>query len=67
MGGVLYESGTEEAECLKVGNRKKVASAIRSLVNGKGLQFECARVLHKTMFVLVLMYGNENDMEGERA
>ena len=37
----LDESGTDEAEC-----RRRVAGAIRSLVNAGDLQLECARVLH---------------------
>ena len=26
--------------------------------------FECARVFHETLLMLVLMYGSENDMDG---
>ena len=49
----LYDSGTDDAECRrKVESRRKVAAAIRSLVN--------VRVLHETLLVLVLKY----DMEG---
>ena len=40
-------------------SRRKVAGAIRSLVNARDLQLECARVLHETLFVPVLMYGSE--------
>ena len=36
-----------------------VADAIRSLVNAEDLKFECARVLHETLVVLVLMYGSK--------
>ena len=43
----------------KVESGMNVAGTIRSLVNVKGLQFECARGLHKTLLVHVLMYGNE--------
>ena len=44
---VLDESGTDEAECCKkVESGRRVAGAIRSLVNTRSLQFECARVLH---------------------
>ena len=53
MGFVLDESGTEEAEC-----SRKVAGAIRSLVKAKNLKIEYARVLHETLLVPVLMYGN---------
>ena len=37
LGCVLDESGTDGAEC-----SRKVAGAIRSLVNGRDLQLECA-------------------------
>ena len=35
---------------------KRVAGACRSLVNARGLQFGCARVLHETLLLPVLMY-----------
>ena len=38
---------------------RRVAGAIRSLVNARNLQLECARVLHETLLVNVLMYGSE--------
>ena len=39
--------------------RRVVAGAIKSLVNAGDLQLECARLLHETLLVPVLMYGNE--------
>ena len=43
VGYVLDESGTDGAECSrKVASGRRVADAIRSLVNGKDLQLECA-------------------------
>ena len=36
-----------------------------SLVNARNLQLECARVLHETLLVPVLIYGNETVMKGE--
>ena len=33
---------------------------MRSQVNARDLQLECARVLHKTLLVPVLMYGSES-------
>ena len=42
---------------------KKVAGAIRSLVNARGLQFECVRVLHEELLMSVLKYGNKTGME----
>ena len=39
--------GTDEAECRrKVASERIFACAIRSLANVKGLQLQCARVLH---------------------
>ena len=55
LGCVLDESNTDEAECCrKVGSRMRVAGAIRSLVNARGFQFECARVFHDSLLVLFL-------------
>ena len=49
-----------DAECrMKVVNRRKVAAAIRSLVNDSGQQLECSRVLNETLLVPVLIYGSE--------
>ena len=45
--------------CRKVASERKVAGFIRSLVNSRGLQLECARVLHKALFASVLFYGSE--------
>ena len=38
---------------------RRVAGSSRSLVNTRDLQLECARVLHKTLLVPVLMYDSE--------
>ena len=54
------ESGADDAECCwKVASDRKVAGTIRSLVNVRGLQLECARVLHEEFPVPVLLYGIE--------
>ena len=59
-GCVLDESRTDEAECSReVVSGRKVAGAIRSLVNARSLQLECARVLHESLLVPVLTYGSE--------
>ena len=47
----MNESGADEAEC-----RRKVAGAIRSLVNAWSLWLECARVLHESLLVPIPMY-----------
>ena len=63
---VLDESGTDGAECSrKVTSGRRVAGVIRSLVNGRDLQPECARIFHEKLLVPVLMYGSETVMEGE--
>ena len=50
----MDESGTNRAECSrKVVSRRKVAGAIRSLVNAMDFQLECARVLHEILLVPV--------------
>ena len=41
---------------------RRVAYAIRSLVNAKSLQLECARVLHDLLLMPVLMYDSETMM-----
>ena len=57
---VLEELGTDDADChKKVVVWRRVATSTRSLVNARGLQLECARVLHEALFVPVLMYGSE--------
>ena len=48
-------AGTDGAECsMKVANGRRVAGAIRSLINPKDLQLECARVLHETLLYMFL-------------
>ena len=56
----MDEPGIDGAKCSrKVVSGGKVAGAIKSLVNARDLQVECARVLHEILLVPVLMYGNE--------
>ena len=45
---------------------KRVAGAIRALANARDLQFECSRVLHKTLLVPVLRYGSETMIQREK-
>ena len=54
LGYIMDESGTDKAV-----SRRKVGGVIRSLVNARSLQLECARVLHEISFGSVLMYGSE--------
>ena len=68
LGCVLDESGTDGAECSrKAASERRVAVAIRSLVNARSLQFECARVLYEPLLEHVLTYGSETTIcEEER-
>ena len=60
LGCVLNESGTDNVKCCsKVVSGRKVACAIRSLINARSLQLEYAHVLHEGLFVSVLLYGSE--------
>ena len=43
-----------------------MACALRFLVNGRDLQLECARILHETLLVSVLMYGSETMLWKEK-
>ena len=45
---------------------KRVAGAKRSLVNARDLQLECARVLHETLLVPVLMNYSETVLWKEK-
>ena len=40
----------------KVASGRRVAGAVRSLVNARSLQLECARGLHESLLVPVLTY-----------
>ena len=61
MGFVLDESGTDEPDCsIKVARGRRVAVAIRSVVNATSLQLEWTRVLYDSLLVPVLTYGNES-------
>ena len=63
----MDESGTDGAECSRmVASGRRVAGAIKSLVNARNLQLECARALHKTLLVPVLMYGSETMLWREK-
>ena len=66
-GGQVVRACPCRAECQKklLGCRgPRVGSNFPSLVNDRGLQLECAKV-YETLFVLILMYGRDNYMEGE--
>ena len=57
----------DEAECSeKVASGRRDAGAVRSLVNARNLQLECAKVLHESLLVPVLTYGSEIMMWREK-
>ena len=67
LGSVLNEKGNDEADCdNKVLHGRKMAGAIRSLVNVKGMSVECARILHESILVPTLVYGSETMVWKER-
>ena len=67
LGCVLNESGTDGPECSgKVASGRRVAGAIRSIVNARDLQLECAGVFHETLVVPVLLYGSEAILQKEK-
>ena len=56
----MDKSGTDEAESSrKVTSERRVAGAIKSLVNARGLQLECARVLYVSLLMPGLLYSSE--------
>ena len=60
LGCVLEKLGSDETECSrKVASRRRIAGAMKSLVNVRSLQLEGARVLHESLLVPVLTYGSE--------
>ena len=63
----MDELGTDGAACSrKIASGRRVAGAIKSLVNARDLQLECARVLHETLLVSVFMYGCETMLWKEK-
>ena len=48
------------------GTGRRVAGSMRSLVNARDLQLECARILHETLLVPVLMYDSETMLWKEK-
>ena len=50
----------------KMVSRRRVAGATHSLVSDRGLQFERARVLHKTLLKPILRYSSETKIWKEK-
>ena len=67
LGCVLDKSGKDGSEFIvKVKGGRRVAGAIRSLVNASNFQLECARVLAETLLVPgSYIWQWDNVMEGE--
>ena len=56
-GSVLDDSGSDEADCSRmVVSGRRVAGVVRFPVNIRSLQLECAKVLHESLLVPVLIY-----------
>ena len=54
------KSGTDKVECSrKVASGRRVAGAVRSLVNSRDFQLEYSRILHETLRIPVVMYGSK--------
>ena len=60
LGFILDESGTDGAD------GRKVVGAIRSQVNDMGLRHECARVLHDSFLVSVILCDCETMIRREK-
>ena len=57
---VFWTMSTDEANCSrKMESGRRVAGAIRSLVNARSLYHECVRVLHESLLVSVFTYDTE--------
>ena len=64
----MDKSSTDEAECnSNVASGRSVAGTIRSLVNARSLQLECAEVLHESLLVPVFTYGSETLLWNEKS
>ena len=60
LGSVVNDRGTDVDDCnARVASGRKVAGAIRLLVNERNLNMSCVNVLHEKLLVPVLMYGSE--------
>ena len=63
----MDEAGTDGTKCSrKVASGRMVAGVIKSLVNARDFQIECARVLLETLLVPVLTYGSETMLWKEK-
>ena len=56
----------EQSVVGRCASERRVADTIRSLVNAKDLQLECARFLHETLLLPVLMYGSDTMLWREK-
>ena len=56
---MLDESDTDIAECCKIVWGREVMGAVRSLVNARNMQLDCAKVLYEALFVPVLLNSSE--------
>ena len=64
---VLNKSDTYGAEySRKVASERRAVCAIRPLVNARDYQIQCAKLLHETLLVHVLLYGTETMLWKEK-
>ena len=64
---VLWVNQVEMMQCRrKVASGKKTTGVIRSLINARILQLECARVLHESLLVSVFTYSSETRIWREK-
>ena len=57
---VFWTNEVQMRQCSRrVASRRRVAGAIRSLINARSLQLECTRVLQDSLLLPVLTYGSE--------
>ena len=66
---VFWTNEVQMRQCSRrVASRRRVAGAIRSLINARSLQLECTRVLQDSLLLPVLTYGSETILrEKERS
>ena len=64
---VLVISGTDEAEgSRKVASGRRIAGAIRFVINARSLKLECVRILYESLLVPILTYGRETKIWREK-
>ena len=56
----MFWANQVQMECIrKVASERRVAGALRCLINARDLQLQCATVFYETLLVPALMYRSE--------